>query len=124
MKTAEEYQGQLVGCSIDNVAPVVEAIREEMRQECEGDAITAAGQMKHVISYGDLGSISNAIRNAGKPKLRTGQVVGYIIHNTDGSDPYIYKEKVNGGRWSDLCDWEGHEQSAYDGDVFLKEAMR
>ena len=130
MKSADYWAAEME-CAGDNVARV-EAIREEMRQECLSSLVTAVEKRGSAAVLSEFG---DAVRNAGKPKLRKGQLVVWTADG-EASIGVIYEpslwESADGImstydrllKWSDLCDWEGHEQSAFDGDVFLKAAMK
>ena len=130
MKSAEEWhRWQIEQQATDK--ETVEAIREEMRQEC----FKAWDATPNATTYDEMRA---AILNAGKPKLRKGQLVLWSQKGTGIGVVYIPEDWEDPSvplKWSDLCDEDGeglpmpiysthrdNPQVIHDGPVFLKEA--
>ena len=107
----------------NRAAEKVEAIREEWGRHV-GELILLRMKEDNAWTENDLWRIA---RDAGKPTLKKGQVVGYIVHNPKWAETLEYVYKPDGGVWSDLCDETkespGHDYWPQDGPVFLREAM-
>ena len=102
----------------------LEAIREEMRQECERAAIQAFNDAKRENPVFDVG---RAILNAGKPKLRKAQLYQYEGNIGVCRESRPIPEKFCPLKRSEVCDESGKTLDlpslGGDGPVFLKEAM-
>ena len=124
MKSADYWAAEME-CAGDNVARV-EAIREEMRQECLSSLVTAVE--KHG-SAAVLSEFGDAIRNAGKPKADVGLIVGVEYIDRDGIRRSMdFAAHGAGVTLSDIC-YKGGKPfwDVYCGNpkglIFLKEAM-